>query len=326
MQAAGSKKNEPNGTGLALKSHGLGSFRRSLRKQTLLWLMIAPAILYFLVFCYLPMGGIVLAFKNFNYQQGIFGSPWVGLKNFDFLFTSGTLWQVTKNTVLYNLAFIAVSLVMEVLVAVMLSELAGKWYKKLAQSLMFLPYFVSYVLLAALIYNLFNFEFGVVNHVLAGFGQEPVDVYGSPAIWKYLLVFFHEWKGLGYGVVIYLAALTGINSEYYEASKIDGANKWQEIAWITIPLLKPTMIIVTLFAVGSIMKGQFELFYQVIGTNSLLYPTTDIIDTYVFRMLTQTFEPGMGTAAGLYQSVLSFVMIVGVNYLVKRVEPDYSLF
>lgn len=305
---------------------GFRYFFRSVRKQKILWLMITPAILYFIVFCYLPMGGIVLAFKNFNYQQGIFGSPWVGFRNFEFLFSSGTLWQVTKNTVLYNIAFIIVSLVMEVLVAIMLSELTGKWFKKITQSVMFLPYFVSYVLLAALVYNLFNYEFGVVNNILTSMGHEPIDVYSDPDIWKYLLVFFHEWKGLGYGVVIYLAALTGIDSEYYEAAKIDGADKWQEIGWITIPLLKPTMIIVTLFAIGSIMKGQFELFYQVIGTNSLLYSTTDIIDTYVFRMLTQTFEPGMGTAAGLYQSVLSFVMIVSVNYLVKRVEPDYSLF
>ena len=319
-------KNELNGTGPVLIKHGFRYFFRSIRKQKILWLMILPAILYFIVLCSLPMGGIVLAFKNFNYQQGIFDSPWVGVRNFEFLFSSGTLWEVTKNTILYNIAFILVSLVMEVLVAIMLSELAGKWFKKITQSVMFLPYFVSYVLLAALVYNLFNFEYGVVNNILISWGQEPVDVYSNPGIWKYLLVFFHEWKGLGYGVVIYLAALTGINSEYYEAAKIDGANKWQEIGWITIPLLKPTMIIVTLFAVGSIMKGQFELFYQVIGTNSLLYSTTDIIDTYVFRMLTQTFEPGMGTAAGLYQSVLSFLMIVGVNYLVKRVEPDYSLF
>ncbi|MGI5959200.1 MAG: ABC transporter permease [Massiliimalia sp.] len=302
------------------------NFLYDLKKNYVMWMMILPAIVFFIIFCYLPMFGIVLAFKDFNYSDGILGSPWVGMANFKFLFMSGTLWRVTKNTFLYNVIFILVDLVAQIAIAIMLSEITRKWYKKIAQSLMFLPYFVSYVLLAAFVYNLFNYEYGVINNILVSLGMEPFDAYSNSGIWKYILVFFHEWKGLGYGVVIYLATLTGISSEFYEASKIDGANKWQEIRYITVPLLKPTVIIITLFAVGKIMKGQFELFYQIIGNNGNLYSTTDIIDTYVFRMLTQTFDPGMGTAAGLYQSVVSFILIMVVNFIVKKIEPDYSLF
>ena len=301
-------------------------FILEISKNRVMWLMILPAIIFFLIFSYLPMIGIVLAFKNFNYNQGILGSPWVGLENFRFLFTSGTIWRVTKNTILYNLVFIGLGLVVQISLAIMLSEIGRKWYKKITQSFMFLPYFVSYVLLAAFVYNIFNYEYGVLNNILISLGFERFDAYGNAGVWKYVLVFFNEWKGLGYGVVIYLATFTGISSEYYEASKIDGANKWKEIWYITLPLLKSTVIVITLFAVGRIMRGQFELFYQIIGNNGNLFSTTDIIDTYVFRMLTQSFNPGMGTAAGLYQSVTSFVLILFVNYLVKKAEPEYSLF
>ena len=312
--------------GMSILKKRQHTFGRDLVKNKILWIMILPRILYFVIFSYLPMAGIILAFENFNYNDGIFGSPLVGFQNFEFLFTSGTLWRVTKNTFLYNIVFIIVDLVVQVSLAIMLSEIACKWYKKVTQSFMFLPYFVSYVLLAAFVYNILNYEYGVLNNILVSMGQEPFDAYSNKEIWKYLLVFFNEWKGMGYGIVIYLAALMGISSEYYEAARIDGASKWQEIFKITLPLMKPTVIIVTLFAVGRIMKGQFELFYQLIGNNGTLFETTDIIDTYVFRSLTQTFNPGMGTAAGLYQSVISFILIVTVNFLVKRAEPDYALF
>lgn len=288
--------------------------------------MLIPAVIYFLVFNYAPMFGMVLAFKRYNYTQGIIGSPWVGWDNFRFLFSSGVIWRITKNTVLYNIVFISVGLVLQVGVAILLNEVSKKWYKSFTQSMMFLPYFVSYVLLSAFIYNVFNYEYGMLNNVLQHFGFERFDVYGSTKIWKYLLVFFHEWKGLGYGVVIYLAAITGISGEFYEAARVDGATKWQQIKLITLPLLKPTIVIVTLFAVGRIMRGQFELFYQIIGNNGMLFKSTDIIDTYVFRAITLTFDPGMGIAAGLYQSATGFILIVAVNEIVKKIEPDYALF
>lgn len=305
---------------------GWNGFVHELRKNKIMFLMILPAIIYFLVFCYAPMFGTVLAFKRYNYADGILNSPWVGFDNFKFLYRSGTLWRVTRNTVLYNLAFLVLDAVLQVSLAVLLNEIAGKYFKKIAQSIMFLPYFVSAVLLASLVYNIFGYEHGTLNTILSSLGLEKFDAYNTPTAWIFILTFFHVWKGLGYGMVVYLAAITGINSEYYEAARVDGASKWKQIRYITLPMLKPTVVILTLFSIGKIMKGQFELFYQVVGSNGVLYKTTDIIDTYVFRMTTQSFDPGMATAAGLYQSVFGLILILTVNKIVKRIQPDYALF
>ena len=299
---------------------------KEVRRRKLLFLMLLPAIVFFIIFCYVPMGGIMLAFKDYNYGQGIFGSPWVGWANFEYLYKSGTLWRVTRNTILYNIAFIILDLVTQVGIAILLNEIGSKICKKLSQTLMFLPYFVSAVLLGAFVYNIFNYERGTLNNILMSLGMERYDTYSNMYAWIFILLFFHIWKGLGYGVVVYMATITGISSEFYEAARVDGATRFQQIRYITLPLLKPTMIILTLFGVGKIMKGQFELFYQIIGANGTLYPVTDIIDTYVFRMTTTSFDPGLATAAGLYQSFFGFVLIVTVNYVVKKMNPDYALF
>jgi putative aldouronate transport system permease protein len=299
---------------------------KELRKNYLMFLMLLPAVLYFVIFHYLPMVGVVLAFKRFNYFDGILRSPWIGFSNFRFLFVSGTIWRITRNTILYNVAFLTVNIFLQVTMAILISELASKVFKKVSQTILFLPHFVSYVLVAAFVYNLFNFQNGTMNTIIQSLGFEPVNFYGRPGVWKYVLMFFYQWKGIGYGTVIYLATITGISPEFYEAARIDGANKWQEITKITIPQLKPTIIIIVLFAVGNILKGQFELFYQIIGDNGPLYAATDIIDTYVFRMLTRTFDIGMGAAAGVYQSTFGLITILFVNWIVKRVNEDYALF
>lgn len=297
-----------------------------IKKNRLLFLMILPVVLYVLLFNYAPMVGIILAFKKFNYTQGIFKSPWVGISNFRFLVKGGVLWRTTRNTVLYNLAFMVIDVFAQMGVAIMLNEITQKWFKKLNQSLMFLPYFISFVLVQSIAYAIFNYDYGMLNNLIASLGGEKVSIYTTAKYWPWILTFFHVWKGLGYGVVVYMAAITGISSEYYEAATLDGATKAQQIRYITMPLLKPTAITLMLFAVGRIMKGQFELFYQLVGKNGLLYETTDIIDTYVFRSITQTFDPGMSTAAGLYQSVFGFVLIMTVNTIIKKVQPDYALF
>lgn len=191
---------------------------------------------------------------------------------------------------------------------------------------MFLPYFVSYVILGVLVYNMFNYEIGFINTFLESIHAAPVDVYNSPGLWRFLIPLFYMWKWVGYGVVIYLATILGISSEYYEAAEIDGANIFHQIRYITLPLIKPTFIILVLFALGNIMKGQFELFYQLVGTNGNLYSATDIIDTYVNRSLISDFDIGIGTAAGLYQSFFGFILILVVNYLVKRNNAEYALF
>lgn len=296
------------------------------KTNKVLFLMLTPTLIFFIINNYFPLVGIYYAFTKFSFTGGLFGSPFVGLKNFEFLWKSDTLLNITKNTILYNLVFIIVGNIVQVFMAILLSQVIGAWFRKVTQTLMFLPYFVSYVILSVLVYNLFNYEYGFINTVLKSFHIPAIDFYNSPGIWPYLIVIFYLWKWVGYGTVIYLAAILGISKDYYEAAEIDGANIFQQIWNITLPLLKPTFIILFLFALGGIMKGQFELFYQMIGSNGNLYATTDIIDTYVYRSLMVDFDIGMGTAAGLYQSVFGFVLIVVVNFLVKRKNSDYALF
>jgi putative aldouronate transport system permease protein len=308
------------------KQSPIKNILQELRRKKLLFFMILPAVIFFVIFSYTPMLGIILAFKRYNYTAGMLDSPWVGWDNFKFLYNSGTLWRVTRNTVLYNVAFIILDLITQVGTAILLNEIGKKAFKKLTQSMMFLPYFISAVLLASFIYNIFSYEQGTLNNILETLGFAKFDAYNNRNSWIFILLFFHVWKSLGYGVVVYLATITGISSEFYEAARVDGATRIHQIKYITIPLLKPTMIIITLFAVGRIMKGQFELFYQIIGNNGILYPVTDIIDTYVFRMTTTSFDPGIATAAGLYQSAFGFLLIVVVNAIVKKMNSDYALF
>lgn len=296
------------------------------KKNKILMLMVAPVVIFFFINSYLPMVGIYYAFTRFNFNGGLFGSPFIGLENFRFLFQSGILLKITANTLLYNLAFIVLGNMLQIFVAILLSELPGRYFAKFSQSVMFLPYFVSYVIVGVLVYNLFNYESGLVNTMLQSLNLQPLDAYSTPGIWKFVLVGLYIWKMLGYGTVIYLAAIMGINSEYYEAATLDGANIFQKIRNITIPMLIPTFIMLFLFSLGSIMRGQFDLFYQVIGQNGLLFDATDIIDTYVFRALRINFDIGMGTAAGLYQSVFGFIIIMTINWLIRRHHEEYALF
>lgn len=298
----------------------------NLKKSRTILLMLLPATLLVFVFSYLPMGGIVLAFKQFNYQKGIFGSPWVGFDNFRFFFLSGRAYEITRNTFLYNLAFLTVNTLLKLTFAIILSEIRARHFKKFAQSMMFFPTFISWVVVGSMFYNIFNYDHGVLNSVLGLFGIDPVDVYNAPEIWKYLLVFFKAWKDVGYGVVIYLSAIVSIDTELYEAAELDGANLFQRIRRITIPLLVPTMVLLVLLDIGQIFKGDFGLFYQLIGSNGKLFAATDIIDTYVFRALLQSSDVGMAAAAGLYQSVLCFIAIIATNTIVKKVKSDYALF
>ena len=215
---------------------------------------------------------------------------------------------------------------LQVMLAVILSRLSSRLFKRVSQSVIFLPYFVSYVILNVIVYNVFNYEMGFLNSVRTGLGLERYNAYGNPGIWRLLMIIFYIWKNLGYGMVVYLATITGISNDLYEAAEIDGATVMQEIRYITIPLLFPTFVILLMFALGRIMRGQFDLFYQVIGNNGLLYNTTDILDTFVFRTLKQDFDVGMSTAAGLFQSIVGFIIIVTVNGLIRRKDESYALF
>lgn len=296
------------------------------KKHWMLLLMLLPAVLHVLVFSYLPMSGVVLAFKTYRYRDGIFGSPWVGLENFEFLLASGRLWPITRNTMLYNFTFLVVDNVCEVAFAIMLSEMMGKHYKKLMQTFMFMPYFVSWVVVKAVMYNLFNYEKGVVNNILGLLGMSPLNLYNMPNAWPPLLVFLKLWKSAGYGSVVYLAAVTGLDRSMYEAADIDGANTWQKIFRITVPSLVPTIIIMMLLGIGNIFRGDFGMFYQTVGDNARLLRVADVIDTYVFRALMDTSDIGMAAAGALYQSVLCFVTVIFFNRVVKWYEADYALF
>lgn len=297
-----------------------------LTRNRTLFLMVLPAALLFLVFNYLPMAGMIIAFKSYSYTKGIFGSPWAGLSNFEFLFESGKAWLITKNTFMYNAMFMLVNNFLEITIAIILAELAGKFLKKVLQSAIFLPYFISWVVAGAIVYNLLNYEFGAVNTLLKSIGVQPIDVYSEPDYWIYILIFFSAWKTVGYGMVIYLAAIAGVDSEMYEAAKIDGANLVQRMIHITIPCLIPTLIVLLLLKVSTIAKGDFGMFYQLIGNNGLLFDKTDVIDTFAFRSLLDLQEFGMSSAVGVYQSVLNFVIIIIMNEAVKRYSRDNALF
>jgi putative aldouronate transport system permease protein len=291
-----------------------------------MFFMVLPAMLFFLINSYLPMVGIYYAFTRFDFNTSLFNSQFVGLENFKFLWKSGILAKLTLNTLGYNAAFIVLGNGLAIAAAILLSELKLRWFKKLTQSILFLPYFISFVILSVIVYNVFNYENGFLNTLLRSLHMEPIDVYNTPWMWIPLIILFYLWKNLGYSMVIYLAAITGISDEYYEAAKIDGANIFQRVRHITVPMLKTTFVVLLLFALGSIMKGQFDLFYQLIGNNGVLYNTTDILDTYVYRSLKVTFDIGMATSAGVYQSVFGFVLVMTVNYIIRRINEDYALF
>ena len=311
--------------GIKVKAH-VKSFLKELKRKRVLFLMIAPTILYFIIFSYIPMPGAYVAFVDYNISKGIFGSKFVGLKNFEFLVKTGDLWRITKNTLLYNVAFILIGNLVQVILAIMISELGSKWFKKVSQSVILLPHFISMVIVGFFAYNLFNYDYGFVNGILTSLGLEKHDFYSDQGIWKYIIVAFKIWAGTGYGMIVYLATITGIDQEIYEASALDGASLLQKIRYITMPLLKPTIVLLLLFSLGGILKGSFDLFYNLIGNNSVLYKQTDIIDTFVFRSLVGQFNFSQGAAVGFYQSLFGLIVVLTVNAIVKRIEPDSALF
>ena len=301
-------------------------FLSLLRTNKILLLILLPSVIYVIVFSYIPMAGIVLAFKSFNYVDGIFGSPWAGLDNFRYLIISGKLWPLTRNTIFYNLAFILIGMVFEISAAIFLSEITKKYFKKISQSAMILPYFISWVVVSSLMMNIFGYEYGVLNSVLRSLSLEPVNIYGNPSTWPLMMIALRLWKTTGYGSVIYLAAISSISQEMYEAADIDGASVWRKAFSITLPCLKPTAIILLLLAIGQIFRGDFGMFYQIVKNNQLLLGSSDIIDTFVYRSLINSPDIGMSAAAGFYQSIMCFVTVIVANYTVKKIQPDYSLF
>lgn len=302
------------------------SFGKEVHKNWVLFLMLMPAIIYFIIFSYVTMPGAYVAFVNYNPNKGIFKSDFVGFKNFEFLIKNGDLWRITKNTLLYNGVFLILSHTIQIFLAILISEITNKHYKKVSQSVILLPHFISYVVVGVFAYNFFNYDNGFINSILVNMGMERFAFYSNPGIWKFIIVFFYIWKSTGYGMIVYMAAITGISGEIYEAAYIDGASRIQRIKYVTMPLLKQTFILLVLFGLGGILRGSFDLFYNLIGTNSILYQTTDIIDTYVYRSLVGSFNFASSAAVGLYQSVFGLIFVLTINLIVRKVEPESALF
>ena len=298
----------------------------NLKKSMPLTLMALPGILLMAIFKYLPMSGIILAFKRFNVREGIFGSRFIGWENFKFLFRSSDAWIITRNTLLYNLAFIALDVIFAVTFAIILNELLHKKRAKLFQSIYIAPYFLSWVAVSFVAYAFLSTDNGLLNHLLSSFGKEPVSWYVQSKWWPLIIIVFEVWKTVGYSTVMYMGALTGIPNDYYEAALVDGATKWQQIRHITIPCLKTMMLVLVTLAIGRIFFSDFGLFYQLPRNSGPLFSTTNVIDTYIYRALKETGDIGMSAAANLYQSVVGFVMVVAVNFIIRRMDKESALF
>lgn len=304
-----------------------GNAKKTLKKMRRYWpvyLMMLPGLVYLFINNYMPLPGLIVAFKNYNAKKGIYGSEWAGLKNFEYLFKNDA-WTITRNTVLYNVAFIIVNTVLAIFVAIILSELVGK-RKKIYQSVILLPNLISSVIIGYLVFAFFSVENGFVNNtILPLFGIEPISWYGEPKYWPFILVFVNAWRMIGYNCIIYLSTIMGIDKSIYESARLDGATKWQQIKQVTIPLLKPTIVMLTLMAVGRIFYSDFGLFYQVPMNQGALYATTNTIDTYVYRGLLQLGNISMSAASGLYQSVVGFILVLSANLLVRKLDPESAL-
>ena len=302
------------------------SVLRQLADSKVLLLMCVPAVVFFIVFNYAPLPGAWIAFTNFNYRDGIFGSPFVGFKNFEFLIKSGQLWTLTRNTILYNLAFIVFGNILQIAIAIMLNEIRSTFFKKISQAAMFLPFFISAVLVGVIAFNLLNYDTGALNALIKSTGGDPIKIYSTAGAWPLIIIMVHLWQSTGYGSIVYFAAIMGIDRSLYEAATVDGATAWQRIRYVTLPSLKPTFIILVLFSLGGIMHGNFGLFWNLIGNNASLFATTDIIETSVYRMVLSQNNFTTSTAVGLYQSLFGFALVMTANWIVRRINKDYALF
>ena len=310
------------------------SGRFSKAKKTLMLLsMVAPGALWLLLLRYLPMGGIILAFKNYKiypkdptFLNNLIHSKWVGLDNFKFLFTTGDSWVMIRNTLAYNIVFIILGVIIPVAFADMMSELSKKFVAKTYQTLMFFPYFLSWVVVSYFLNAFIDAQYGLIPMAQRAAGETAVSWYTTPGPWPYIIVFANLWKNVGYSTVLYLAAITGIDQTQYEAAAIDGASKWQQILHVTLPNLRTMIAILFILNVGKIFNADFGLFWNVPMQNGALFSVTQVIDTYIYRVLMNTGNIGQSTAAGLLQNIVGFICIIGANAVVKKIDSDSTLF
>lgn len=297
------------------------------RRQIPLFLMVLPGCIYLLINNYSPMFGIFIAFKKIDFGKGIFKSDWVGFDNFKYLFKTEAAWVMTRNTVLYNLAFIIIGTVAGIAVGIMLSEVRGKFKSKIYQTVILLPYLLSWVIVAYIGYAFMSNDTGLINNtIMPMLGLDPISWYAKPKVWPFIIIFVNTWKGIGYSSILYLSSIIGIDKSLYEAAEVDGATKWQEIKNITLPLLKPMVIMLVIMNIGRMFNSDFGLFYQLPMNAGALYSTTQTIDTYVYRGLMELSDVSMSAAAGLYQSVVGFILVLITNGIVRKTSSENALF
>ena len=304
-----------------------GSRSEKVKKWLPLYLMMLPGAIYLIVNNYIPMFGMIIAFKKVDFSKGIFASDWIGLKNFEFLFASDDAAVITRNTILYNVAFIFLNTTLGILFAIFICDILNKRLKKLYQSAILFPFLMSMVIVGYIVYAFFSMQSGIVNKtILPLLGKDPIFWYNEPKYWPAILIFVNTWKGIGYGCLIYISAINGIDPTYYEAAELDGAGKLKQIWHITLPCILPLIITLTLLSIGKIFYSDFGLFYQVPRDSGMLYSTTNVIDTYVYRGLMKQGNIGMSSAAGVYQSVVGFVLVLLSNLVVRKVSKENALF
>lgn len=306
----------------------VGAVGRTHRRQALvLYSMMIPGIVYLLVNNYIPMLGLSIAFKKYDYSKGIMDSPWIGLRNFTYLFKSQDAYIITRNTIGYNLAFIILGTSLAVAVAIMLNELRSAMAKKVYQTLILIPYLISMVVVSYIVYAFLSSDSGFINNtILSAMGKKGISWYTTTKYWPYILTFVHLWKSFGYTSIIYYATVIGIDYSLYEAAVVDGASRLKRIWHITLPGLKSTIITMVLLNIGKIFYSDFGLFYQVPMDSGLLSNVTSTIDTYVYKGLTQLNDVGRASAAGFYQSVVGFAVVLTANMIVRKLDKDNALF
>lgn len=314
---------------LASKNAGIKSIglKKEFKTNYILYLFLLPAVIWVLVFCYLPMFGLVFAFIELDYSKGLFGSSWVGFKNFEYLFATPDAFIITRNTILYNVAFLLVNTFFSILIAIGMNELKSKKLKKTYQGIMFIPHFISMVTVGYIVYVFLSPQYGFINNgILAPLGIPAVEWYSVPKAWPFIIVFISAWQQIGYNSIIYMAAIAGIDAELYESALLDGAGKFKQAVYITLPCIKITVITLLIMAVGSLFNSDFGLFYYTTKDVGTLYPTTQVLSTYTYRVLRVLGDIGMSSAAGFYQSIVGFVLVIIANTVVKKVESDCAIF
>lgn len=292
-----------------------------------IYIMMLPGLLYLIINNYLPMFGIVIAFKHLDFRKGIFKSEWAGLDNFKFLFASGNAFRMVRNTLLYNIVFIILGIVLGVTVAILMNEITSKGALKAYQTLILIPNLMSFVIINYLVYSYLAPDTGLVNNsILAPMGAAPVSWYTQAKYWPFILTIVNTWQSLGFTTIIYYSSIIGISTDYYEAATLDGATKWQQIKHITLPLLKPTVITLFILSVGRIFNSNFGLFYQVTRNQGMLYSTTQTIDVFVFNALMNNNDYAMSSAASVFQSVVGALTLITANTIIRKIQPEDSLF